>query len=63
MAIKLRELTIEQIKNVDHGNIKFYDSNGYINLLGIYGQNGSGKTTVVDAMDILKNYYGRKIYS
>ena len=60
MAIKLRELTIEQIKNVDHGNIKFYDSNGYINLLGIYGQNGSGKTTVVDAMDILKTIMAGK---
>ena len=60
MAIKFRELTIEQIKNVDHGNIKFYDSNGYINLLGIYGQNGSGKTTVVDAMDILKTIMAGK---
>ena len=54
MVIKLRELTIEHIKNVDYGNIKFYDKNGYINLLGIYGQNGSGKTTVVDAIDIVK---------
>lgn len=54
MVIKLRELTIEYIKNVDYGNIKFYDKNGYINLLGIYGQNGSGKTTVVDVIDIVK---------
>lgn len=54
MAIKLRELTIKHIKNVDYGNLKLYDSNGYINVLGIYGQNGSGKTTIVDTMEILQ---------
>ncbi|HFI0585705.1 TPA: AAA family ATPase, partial [Streptococcus suis] len=52
MSIKLRELTIKHLKNVDYGNIKFWDNNGFVNVLGIYGQNGSGKTTVVDAMEI-----------
>ncbi|HFI0432278.1 TPA: AAA family ATPase, partial [Streptococcus suis] len=54
MSIKLRELTIKHLKNVDYGNIKFWDNNGFVNVLGIYGQNGSGKTTVVDAMEIIK---------
>ena len=55
MAFKLKRLTIEHIKNVDYGSIKLHDSNGFINVLGIYGQNGSGKTTIVDAMEVLQH--------
>lgn len=58
MPLKLKELTVERLKNVDYGNIKLYDSNGFINVLGIYGQNGSGKTTVVNALEIIQCLLG-----
>lgn len=61
--VRLLELKINNIKNVKNGEIDLINYNNIKNnfnlkigdILGIYGQNGSGKTTVVDAMGILKN--------
>lgn len=56
MAVKLKKIVIKHIKNVGYGHINLVDKNGgYLNVLGIYGQNGSGKTTVVDAMQIIRD--------
>lgn len=61
--VRLLELKINNIKNVKNGEIDLINYNNIKNnfnlkigdILGIYGQNGSGKTTVVDAIGILKN--------
>ena len=51
---KLRSLHLKGIKNIDDGKIEFYNNNGYLNVTGIYGQNGSGKTSVVLALGFIK---------
>ena len=56
-------ITIEGIKNVCHGSIKINATNNKNeedfsksgSILGIYGQNGSGKSTILEATDILKS--------
>ena len=60
--IRIMSITIEGIKNVCHGSIKINNINEIESeeflergsILGIYGQNGSGKSTVLEATDILK---------
>lgn len=51
--VKLRSLIIENIKNVQYGVIDFQNKSDFINVTGIYGQNGSGKTAVVDVFEVL----------
>ena len=60
--VRLIESKIENFKNVKFGDIKYYnyaDANvrGIIkksDINGIYGQNGSGKTAIIEALDILQ---------
>lgn len=54
--IRLRKLSIKNLKNIGSGDIDFPipDEEGGASLLGIYGQNGSGKSGVIDALEILK---------
>lgn len=53
--IKLSKIEINNIKNVKNGVIELKN-----NITGIYGQNGSGKTALIDAMNILKAYLCKK---
>ena len=46
--ICIRSIELTNVKNVGHGRIEFRDSPFGTRVTGIYGQNGSGKTTVVD---------------
>lgn len=48
--IRLTKIEIKELKNVSNGIIDFKEK-----ITGIYGQNGSGKTALVDAMNILKS--------
>lgn len=51
--VRLTVMEIDNIKNVQHGRLDFANgSKG--SILGVYGQNGSGKTVVVDCMVLLK---------
>lgn len=58
--VRLSSLTLENIKNVKNGTIFMPMSNdkslsvGRAEILGIYGQNGSGKTAIVDALHFLQ---------
>lgn len=61
--IRIERIEINGIKNVSHGVINFNeyvnimngDFNNLKSVLGIYGQNGSGKTTVLEVTKLLKN--------
>lgn len=60
-VVRLTSLTLKNIKNIKNGTIimpradekKFEGCKAEI--LGIYGQNGSGKTAIVDALYFLQN--------
>ena len=60
--IRMERIEINGLKNVCHGVIEFNEyraiEDGQFHhlqsVLGVYGQNGSGKTTVLDATKILK---------
>lgn len=50
--MKLSNIEIHNLKNVQNGKILFKNKQNYLNVTGIYGQNGSGKTTLIDAVQI-----------
>lgn len=53
--VRLVELSISGLKNVHNGSFRMpEDQVGQASMLGIYGQNGSGKTAVINALEILK---------
>ena len=58
--VRLSSLTIKNIKNVKSGTIimpheynRSFDC-GSAEILGVYGQNGSGKTAIVDTFSFLQ---------
>lgn len=51
---KLLELEMNHTKNVKHGIIHFNYKKEPLNVVGIYSQNGSGKTTVIETMDMIR---------
>lgn len=55
--MRLAEITLQDFKNVRNGNIRLDDRHaGYsANILGLYGQNGSGKTALIDAVNLLSH--------
>ena len=55
-AVYISSITIQNIKNVTYGHIDL-SQNKHVagaNIMGIYGQNGSGKTVFIEAIHILK---------
>lgn len=62
--VRLQEIELEFFKNVDNGKISLQSYNDIkrnvqintnkADILGIYGQNGSGKTALINALSILK---------
>lgn len=55
--IKIKKIILHNLRNVRHGEISIavnFESFLQANVVGLYGQNGSGKTTIVDAFSILK---------
>lgn len=64
IPVRVREVEIRNFKNVNKGKITFIKSDekqDYENIIGLYGQNGSGKTTFVNALDLLKAYMGNEV--
>jgi len=69
---RILSVTLKNIKNVGLGTIEFPEcdriekgifSNNSSSVLGIYGQNGSGKTSVVNVFSALKDLsLGRSLY-
>lgn len=54
-AIRITKAHLKDFKNVGEGTIKFNSGiDGEPDILGIYGQNGSGKTSFIEALSILE---------
>ncbi|MGL6113952.1 MAG: AAA family ATPase [Cetobacterium sp.] len=58
--IRVQEIILENFKNIERGSIEFGNINNMEDffeeskILGIYGQNGSGKTSIIEGMEIVK---------
>lgn len=55
-TVRLSGIVIRNFKNVKKGELNFYNrrKNYRAGILGLYGQNGSGKTALIDALQLLK---------
>lgn len=55
-AVRIHSISIYDFKNIEHGEIDFTNTRKpyWASVLGLYGQNGSGKTSLINAIFILK---------
>lgn len=55
-TVRIKSITIENFKNVTQGTLDFENRRKEYkaSVLGLYGQNGSGKTALIDAIQLLK---------
>ncbi len=53
---RIQSISIEDFKNVQKGTLDFENrrKNYRASIVGLYGQNGSGKTALIDALQLLK---------
>lgn len=56
LTVRLTSIRIQNFKNVGDGSLNFENLNKSYraSILGLYGQNGSGKTALIDALRLLK---------
>ena len=54
--LRIENISIENFKNVQKGSLDFENrrKNYHASIVGVYGQNGSGKTALIDALQLLK---------
>ncbi len=63
---RMRSIELTNFKNVGHGKIEFPSASGKVegaDVVGIYGQNGSGKTAVIEALSTLDRIFRGKTLS
>lgn len=55
-SVRLKSIEIFDFKNVEHGYLDFEGNRPphSVSILGLYGQNGSGKTALIEAISLLK---------
>lgn len=61
--VRIKKIELTNFKSVEHGVLTLLGDevvpfNTKSNILGIYGQNGSGKTAIVEALGIVKELLG-----
>ena len=67
LMVRLVSITLDDFKNTKHGEVRLSSwSNGEpfpaADVVGLYGQNGSGKTSIIQAISLFKLLVtGRKI--
>ncbi len=64
-AVRIENISLENFKNIGKGSVFFnefkklerkdFSDPDYSNVLGIYGQNASGKTSIIDALGIVRH--------
>lgn len=56
VIVRIESVEIKNFKNVGYGHLSFENSKkgGDASVLGLYGQNGSGKTALIDALELLR---------
>lgn len=57
VVVRLSKISMQDFKNVKNGELDFHNrrKNYQASILGLYGQNGSGKTALIDALQLLKH--------
>ena len=57
-VVRLESIEIHNFKNVKYGSLNFENTRKpySASILGLYGQNGSGKTALIDALSLLKHF-------
>ena len=55
-AVRMESISIENFKNIQKGMLDFENRRKKYraSIVGLYGQNGSGKTALIDAIQLLK---------
>ena len=55
-TVRIESIEIRNFKNVGYGYLNFESAKkgGKASILGLYGQNGSGKTALIDALELLR---------
>lgn len=59
-TIRIQKIVMDNFKSVNHGEVTFHCGKHFVpydtksDILGVYGQNGSGKTSLVEALAILR---------
>ncbi len=61
-CVRITAVTLDNFKNVGHGELRLDNpkKNFPCNVLGLYGQNGSGKTALIEAVGLLKTLLSRE---
>ena len=61
--VRLETIKIQDFKNVKCGELSFISGkkSNTAEIIGLYGQNGSGKTALIDAMSLLKTLFCGKV--
>lgn len=59
--VRILEITLKDYKNISYGTVKtasiFNIENNLVDIRGIYGQNGSGKTSIISAIGLIKEIF------
>ncbi|MDO4292753.1 MAG: AAA family ATPase [Eubacteriales bacterium] len=63
IIVRIESIEIRNFKNVSYGHLDFVNSskNRMVSILGIYGQNGSGKTALIDALELLRLAFSGRV--